>query len=58
MSEKKELETCPTCHGSGKMRDESDILLDVAVFHAPLGFFNREKTCTACGGSGKVKKRM
>jgi molecular chaperone DnaJ len=33
--------TCPTCHGSGKLR-------------ASQGFFLVERTCTACQGAGRV----
>ncbi len=35
------VETCPTCHGAGKM-------------HAQQGFFVVERTCLTCGGQGRV----
>lgn len=34
-------DTCPTCHGAGKVR-------------AQQGFFLIERTCPTCGGQGKV----
>jgi molecular chaperone DnaJ len=34
-------ETCPTCHGAGKVR-------------AQQGFFLIERTCPTCGGQGRV----
>ena len=39
----KGAETCPTCHGSGRMR-------------AQQGFFTIERTCSTCGGAGSVIK--
>jgi len=35
------VETCPSCHGAGKMR-------------AQRGFFVVEQTCPTCGGQGRV----
>ncbi len=35
------VETCPTCHGSGKLRTQQ-------------GFFMVERTCVTCGGQGRV----
>ncbi len=40
-------ETCPTCHGSGQVRQ---------VQQTPLGQFQTTSTCRTCGGSGKVIK--
>jgi molecular chaperone DnaJ len=34
-------DTCPTCHGAGKIRNQQ-------------GFFLIERTCTTCGGQGRV----
>jgi len=34
-------DTCPTCHGSGKVRTQQ-------------GFFLIERTCVTCGGQGRV----
>lgn len=39
----KKAETCPTCHGSGRMR-------------AQQGFFTIERTCSTCGGAGSIIK--
>ncbi len=39
----KGAESCPTCHGSGRMR-------------AQQGFFTIERTCSTCGGAGSVIK--
>ena len=36
-------ETCPTCHGSGRVR-------------AQQGFFTVERTCPTCGGAGQTIK--
>lgn len=36
-------ETCPTCHGSGRMR-------------ATQGFFTVERTCSTCNGDGQIIK--
>lgn len=36
-------ETCPTCHGNGRVR-------------ASQGFFTIERTCTTCQGLGKIIK--
>jgi len=38
-----EPETCPTCHGAGRMR-------------ATQGFFTMERTCPTCGGQGQYVK--
>ena len=35
------VETCPTCHGAGKVRSQQ-------------GFFVVERTCPTCGGQGRV----
>ncbi|MDW8399423.1 MAG: molecular chaperone DnaJ [Acetobacteraceae bacterium] len=35
------VQTCPTCHGSGKVR-------------AQQGFFLIERTCPSCGGQGRI----
>ncbi|MCH5187832.1 MAG: molecular chaperone DnaJ [Oscillospiraceae bacterium] len=40
-------ETCPTCHGSGQVRQ---------VQQTPLGQFQTTTTCRNCGGSGKIIK--
>ena len=34
-------DTCPTCHGAGKVRGQQ-------------GFFLVERTCPSCGGSGRI----
>ena len=39
----KGAESCPTCHGSGRMR-------------AQQGFFTIERTCSTCNGTGSVIK--
>jgi molecular chaperone DnaJ len=39
----KAAETCPTCHGSGRMR-------------AQQGFFTIERSCSTCGGAGSIIK--
>ncbi|HPD83159.1 MAG: molecular chaperone DnaJ [Alphaproteobacteria bacterium] len=39
--EGKEVDNCPTCQGSGRMR-------------AQQGFFTIERTCSTCNGDGKV----
>lgn len=42
-SEDQKQETCPTCHGSGRMRVQK-------------GFFMMERTCSTCQGLGKIIK--
>lgn len=42
-ADKKEPQTCGTCHGRGSVRAQS-------------GFFTIERTCPICGGEGKIIK--
>ena len=41
MQEDRNLSTCPSCNGYGKVRTSS-------------GFFSIERTCSVCGGSGEA----
>ena len=40
-------ETCPTCHGTGQIKQTQ---------RTPLGNFVTQRTCSACGGKGTIIK--
>ncbi len=40
--------TCPTCHGSGRVRIQQ---------RTPIGIMQTQQTCSACNGSGKIVEK-